>query len=139
MDEHPDAVIDRILGYAHTIAVVGASRHPAKDAARVPASLQRRGYRIIPINPYADELFGEIVYRNVVDVPEAIDIVDVFRPGEEAATVARAAVAAGARALWLQLGISSPEAAAIAAEAALDYVEDRCLAVEVRARASDPH
>jgi predicted CoA-binding protein len=129
-----DEVIDRVLATARTIAVVGLSRNPSKDAHRVPAWLQGRGYRIIPINPYADELLGERVYRNVVDVPEPIDIVDVFRPGPETPNVVRAAIAAGARSVWLQLGISSPVAAAIAAEAGVDYVEDRCLLVEVRDR-----
>jgi len=95
----------------------------------VPAGLQRRGFRVIPINPYADELFGEKVYRTLADVPEPIDIVDVFRPSRDAAEIARQAVAVGAKALWLQLDIRSAEAKKIAVDGGLDYVEDECTAV----------
>jgi uncharacterized protein len=118
-----------ILAGARTIAVVGASRDPLKAGGSVPAGLQRRGFRIIPINPYADMLFGERVYRSVLDVPEKIDIVDVFRPAHDAPEVARQAVAVGAKALWLQLDIRSDEARAIAEAAGLDFVEDECTAV----------
>ncbi len=111
------------------IAVVGASRDPNKAGGSVPAGLQRRGFRIIPINPYAGTLFGERVYRSLADVPEKIDLVDVFRPAGEAADIARQAVAVGAKALWLQLEIRSDEARRIAEAAGLDYVEDECTAV----------
>ena len=119
-----------ILQYARTIAVVGASRDPSKAAGSVPPSMQRHGFRIIPVNPYADELYGEKAYRTLADVPEPIDIVDVFRPSPDAPEVARQAVAVGARAVWLQQGIRSAEARRIATEGGLDYVEDNCIAVE---------
>ncbi len=118
-----------VLREAKTIAVVGASRDPFKAGGSVPFGLQRRGFRIIPINPYADELFGEKVYRTLADVPEPIDLVDVFRPSRDAAEIARQAVAVGAKALWLQLDIRSSEARLIAEEGGLDYVEDECTAV----------
>jgi predicted CoA-binding protein len=118
-----------ILEGATTIAVVGASRDPYKAGGSVPAGLQQRGFRIIPINPFADELFGERVYRSLSEVPERIDLVDVFRPSQDAAEIARQAVAVGAKALWLQLAIRSPEARRIAEAAGLDYVEDECTAV----------
>ncbi|MHB8611692.1 MAG: CoA-binding protein [Candidatus Dormibacteraceae bacterium] len=118
-----------ILERTATIAVVGASRDPSKAAGSVPAGLQRRGFRVIPINPYADELFGERVYRSLADVPFKIDLVDVFRPSQEAPEIARQAVAVGAGALWLQLDIRSAEARQIAAEVGMDYVEDECTAV----------
>jgi predicted CoA-binding protein len=118
-----------ILEAATVIAVVGASRDPSKAGGSVPEGLQRRGFRIIPINPFADTLFGERVYRSLADVPEKIDLVDVFRPAEEGPGIARQAVAVGAKALWLQLGIRSDEARRIAEEAGLDYVEDECTAV----------
>ncbi|MFI5282410.1 MAG: CoA-binding protein [Candidatus Dormibacterales bacterium] len=118
-----------ILEAARTIAVVGASRDPNKAGGSVPAGLQSRGFRIIPINPYADELFGERAYRSLHDVPDAIDLVDVFRPSRDAADIARQAVAVGAKALWLQLDIRSEEARRIAETAGLDYVEDECTAV----------
>ncbi len=118
-----------ILEAATTIAVVGASRDPLKAGGSVPAGLQRRGFRIIPINPFAETLFGERVYRSLAEVPERIDLVDVFRPARDAAEIARQAVAVGARALWLQLEIRSEEARRIAEAAGLDYVEDECTAV----------
>jgi predicted CoA-binding protein len=118
-----------ILQGAKTIAVVGASRDASKAGGSVPAGLQRRGFRIIPINPYADMLFGERVYRSLLDVPEKIDLVDVFRPAAGTPEIARQAAAVGARALWLQLDIRSAEARRIAEEAGMDYVEDECTGV----------
>jgi predicted CoA-binding protein len=118
-----------ILERATTIAVVGASRDFNKAGGSVPAGLQQRGFRIIPINPFADTLFGERVYRSLSEVPVKVDIVDVFRPAADAPEIARQAVAAGAKALWLQLDIRSEEARRIAEAAGLDYVEDECTAV----------
>ena len=118
-----------ILERATTIAVVGASRDPNKAGGSVPAGLQARGFRIIPINPFADTLFGERVYRTLGDVPVKIDLVDVFRPAADTPEIARQAVAAGAKALWLQLDIRSEDARRIAEAAGLDYVEDECTAV----------
>ena len=118
-----------ILASARTIAVVGASRDPLKAGGSVPEGLQRRGFRIIPINPYADRLFGEKVYRSLLEVPEKIDLVDVFRPAADAPEIARQAVAVGARALWLQEDIRSKDARRIAEAAGMEYVEDECTAV----------
>lgn len=118
-----------VLESARTIAVVGASRDPRKAGGSVPEGLQRRGFRIIPINPYADTLFGERVYRSLLEVPERIDLVDVFRPAADAPAIARQAAAIGARALWLQLDIKSREARRIAEAAGMDYVEDECTGV----------
>src|SRR6266481_4848981 len=118
-----------ILERATVIAVVGASRDPSKAGGSVPVGLQQRGFRIIPINPYADTLFGERVYRSLLDVPEKIDLVDVFRPAADAPEIARQAVAVGAKALWLQEDIRSAEARRIAESAGLEYVEDECTAV----------
>jgi predicted CoA-binding protein len=118
-----------VLASAKTIAVVGASRDPRKAGGSVPEGLQRRGFRIIPINPFADELFGERVYRTLAEVPEKVDLVDVFRPSADAPEIARQAVAIGAKALWLQLDITSAEARGIAEDAGLDFVENECTAV----------
>ena len=118
-----------ILEVSRVIAVVGASRDPNKAGGSVPEGLQQRGFRIIPINPFADTLFGERVYRSLAEVPERIDIVDVFRPAAEAPDIARQAVAVGAKALWLLLDIRSDEARRIAEAAGIDYVEDECTAV----------
>jgi predicted CoA-binding protein len=120
---------EQVLAATTTIAVVGASRDPYKPGGSVPAGLQRRGFRIIPINPYADTLFGERAYRSLLDVPDKIDLVDVFRPAADAPDIARQAAQVGAKALWLQLDIRSEEARAIAEAAGMDYVEDECTGV----------
>jgi uncharacterized protein len=120
----------QILADSYTIAVVGASRHPDKAAYSVPLQLLRHGWHVIPVNPYADELWGQRCYRTLADIPEPVDLVNVFRPSVDAPEVARQAVAIGAKALWLQQDIVSGEARRIAEEAGLDYVEDRCTAVE---------
>jgi uncharacterized protein len=127
-----NALAERILRSYDTITVVGASRAASKAAQRVPAHMQRHGWRIIPVNPHADKILGEQVYRTVGDVPEQVGLVDVFRPAQQAPDIARQAAAAGATALWLQLGIRSAEARAIAEGAGLLYVEDRCLFIEQR-------
>lgn len=122
-------VAERILRELDTIAVVGASRDSRKAAHEVPAQLQRAGYRIVPVNPHAETLLGERVYRRLAEIPFPVDLVLVFRPSPETPEVARQAVAIGAKALWLQLGIASDEARRIAHEAGLLYVEDACSAV----------
>ena len=122
-----------ILEQSTTIAVVGASRDPGKSAHSVPQQMQLHGWRIIPVNPFADELFGERVYRTLADIPEPVDVVDVFRPSEQAADVARQAADIGAKAVWLQQGIESDEARRIAEQAGMDFVQDYCIAV-ARAR-----
>src|SRR5687768_9397735 len=121
---------ERILRELRTIAVVGLSRDPDKPAHGVPLALKRAGFRILPVNPYADELLGERVFRKLEDIPVPVELVLVFRPSPETPAVARAAVAVGAKALWLQQGIHSDEARAIAEGAGLLYVEDRCIGVE---------
>jgi hypothetical protein len=92
--------------------------------------MQRFGWRIIPVNPYVEQIFGEKAYPKLADVPEQVGFVNVFRPSSDAAGIARQAVAAGATALWLQLDIVSAAARQIASAAGLSYVENRCLAVE---------
>ena len=127
-----DAIVEHILTSYDTITVVGASASAAKAAHTVPAHMQRHGWRIIPANPHADEILGERVYRTIGEIPEQVGLVDVFRPSAQTAEIARQAVAAGATALWLQLGIVSAQARAIAENAGLLYVQDRCLIIEQR-------
>jgi uncharacterized protein len=127
-----DVTVERILTTYDTITVVGASAAPAKAAHYVPAHMQQHGWRIIPVNPHADAILGEPVYRTLREVPGQIGLVNLFRPSGQTPDFARQAVAAGATALWLQLGIASAEARAIAEEAGLLYVEDRCLIIERR-------
>ena len=127
-----DAIVERILVTYDTITVVGASADPQKAAHSVPAHMQQQGWRIIPINPHASEILGEPVHRALADVPEHVGLVDVFRPAQLTPDMARQAVAVGATALWLQLGIASEEARGIADGAGMRYVEDRCLIIEQR-------
>jgi predicted CoA-binding protein len=135
-----DAVVEQILRTYDTITVVGASNTPTKAAHYVPEHMQQHGWRIIPVNPHADRILGEPVFRTLAEVPEQVGLVDVFRPSERTPDIARQAVAAGATALWLQLHIASQEARSIAQEAGLLYVEDRCLIIEQRRlQLSAPH
>ena len=127
-----DDVVEQILTTYAAITVVGASVRPAKAAHSVPAHMQRHGWRIIPVNPHADQILGQHVYRHLADIPEQVGLVDVFWPSPQAADIARQAVAVGATAVWLQLGITSDEARAISDDAGLLYVEDRCLIIEQR-------
>jgi predicted CoA-binding protein len=120
---------ERIVRDERTIAVVGASPHAHRTSNGVMRYLQRVGYRCIPVNPNADEVLGERCYPSLRDVPEPVDFVDVFRRAEFCEAVAEDAAAVGAPALWLQLGIRSPEARRIAEAAGMDYVEDSCTAV----------
>jgi predicted CoA-binding protein len=121
---------ERILREFRSIAVVGLSRDPSKAAHAIPSRMQRAGFRVIPVNPNALELLGEKSYKALAEVPFSVEVVLVFRPSEEAAEVAKSAVAIGAKALWLQQGIASDEARQLAEAAGMLYVEDRCMGVE---------
>lgn len=123
----PIAELRRIYAETKTIAVVGASPDPAKKAHSVPAYLQSNGYRIVPVNPRHEEILGEAAYPTLLQVPDPVDVVDVFRPAAEATMVAESAVAIGAKVLWLQEGIVSEEAAAIATAAGMAVVMDTCM------------
>lgn len=129
-----DTLITELLDKARTIAVVGLSDKPHRDSYRVAAYLQDAGYRIIPVNPRCQSILGERCYPDLASIPDPVDIVDVFRRGEETPEVARAAVAAGAGALWLQLGISNETTRQIAGEAGMPLVMDRCILIEHRRR-----
>ncbi len=120
----------QILAEARTIAVVGASPKPWRASHQVMRYLLEQGYRCIPVRPRdCDEVLGEPCATSLAEIEESIDLVDVFRRPEFCPEVAREAVAAGAKALWLQSGIVSPEARRITEEAGLDYVEDECTMV----------
>jgi hypothetical protein len=119
-----------ILRDAKTIALVGASPDPRRPSHGVMAYLLRAGYRVLPVNPEAGgEVLGVPCAAQLSELPEPIDVVDVFRRPEFCADVAEEAAAVGAGALWLQLGIRSAEARRIADEAGMDYVEDECTAI----------
>lgn len=120
----------QILDGAGVIAVVGASRDEAKTAYAVPRQMQLYGWRIIPVNPFAEVILGERCYPSLAAIPGKVDLVNVFRPSADATEVVRQALAIGAPAVWLQQGITSVEGRRLAQAAGMDYVEDRCIAVE---------
>ncbi|MFW5938688.1 MAG: CoA-binding protein [Halanaeroarchaeum sp.] len=129
-----DEGLDRLLD-ADTVAVIGCSTTPGKAAHDVPAYLQRQGYRVVPVNPFADEILGETAYDSLAEVDTDIDLVDVFRPSDEVPEILdavreRHAVRGDAGAAWLQLGISHDEAAAAAEADGIEVVQDRCMKVE---------
>lgn len=123
----PTDEIRRIYAESRVIAVVGASPDPSKRAHVVPSYLQDVGYRIVPVNPHREEVLGEPSYPTLIDIPEPVDVVEVFRPGDEAPEIAQQAAAIGANVLWLQLGIVSEEAARIAQDAGMTFVSDLCM------------
>jgi hypothetical protein len=127
-------VVGQILRVAKTIAVVGLSSNPMRASHGVAEYLKTAGYRIIPVNPNETEVLGEKAYARLEDVPEPVDIVDVFRRAEEVPAVAESAIGIGAKVLWMQLGIENSEAAERAREAGLVVVEDSCLMVEHKRR-----
>jgi uncharacterized protein len=123
----------RILGILRsmrTVAIVGLSSNPLRASHFVGFYLQRHGYRVIPVNPREREVLGERSYPSLVEVPEAIDLVDVFRNPEAVPGIAEEAVRVGAKALWLQYNVISPEGVAIAERGGLTVVVDRCVKVE---------
>jgi predicted CoA-binding protein len=126
--------IAEILGKCKTIAVVGLSSNPMRPSHEVTEYMQRAGYRIIPVNPNETEVLGEKSYARLEDVPEKIDVVNVFRRAEEVPPVVESAIRVGARVVWMQLGIENDEAAEKARAAGLAVVEDACILIEHRRR-----
>jgi predicted CoA-binding protein len=124
--------IGTILTTSKTVAVVGLSPDPGRASHRVASYLQSAGYRIVPVRPDGEEILGEKVYRSLKDIPFPVDIVDVFRKSEAVPTVANEALEIGVRILWLQEGVSHPEAEAACREAGMVVVSDLCLLKEHR-------
>jgi len=125
-----DEQLKQLLTAASTIAIVGASSNPEKSSYGIMQKLQRSGYTVIPVNPRETEVLGERAYPSLKEIPVPIDIVDVFRRAEDTPAIADEAVAAGAKALWLQSGISSEDAAARAKAGGLTVVMDACIGTE---------
>ncbi len=124
-----DEQLRELLTGATTIAMVGASSDPEKPSHGIMRKLQKVGYRVIPVNPKETEVLGEQAYPSLLDVPVAVDIVDVFRRSEDTPPIAEQAVRIGAKALWLQVGIANEDAAAIAQRGGLAVVMDTCIGV----------
>src|SRR5258708_3274250 len=122
-------VLTSLLTHARTIAVVGASSNPERPSHGIMRKLLSAGYRVVPVNPRETEVLGQKAYASLADVPDKVDIVDVFRRPEYTPPIADEAVASGAKALWLQSGISNDEAAARAEAGGLIVVMDACIGV----------
>ena len=126
----PTSEIRSIVGNSKTIAVIGISNRDDRASKYVSEYMQRVGYTIYPVNPNLDEWNGLEVYDSLLDVPVKVDIVDVFRRSSETISVARDAISAGAKVLWLQQGVVNDDAAVIASEAGLAVIMDSCIMVE---------
>jgi hypothetical protein len=126
------ASIPELLKSAHTIAVVGLSSNPMRPSNGVAEYLKRSGYRVIPVNPNEAEVLGEKSYATLEDVPEKIDMVDIFRRSECVPEIVESAIRIGARSIWMQEGVIHKAAAERARQAGLDVVMDRCTLKEHR-------
>ncbi|MFH1926680.1 MAG: CoA-binding protein [Chloroflexota bacterium] len=122
--------IEKILKESRTIAVVGLSPRPERASHSVARYLQAQGYRIIPVNPTVEEVLGERSYPDLASIPETVDVVDIFRRSEHVPPIVEAAIAVGARTVWMQEGVVHEKAAQKAKAAGLLVVMDRCMLVE---------
>ncbi|AQS59750.1 CoA-binding protein [Desulforamulus ferrireducens] len=125
-----DDKVKKLLETCKTIAVVGLSDKPHRDSYKVAQYMQTQGYRIIPVHPRVKEVLGEKAYKTLADVPEKIDLVNVFRKSEDTPAVVEQSLPLKPQAIWLQLGIANEEAARIAEQAGIDFIQDRCIKVE---------
>ena len=132
-DRYPDAYLRDILTSVRTIAVVGASPKPYRPSHGVMRYLQRQGYRTIPVNPLAagETILGERCYASLADIPETIDMVDIFRRSALAGAAVDDAIAIGAKVVWMQLGVIDEAAASRAEANGIRVVMDRCPAIEI--------
>ena len=127
-----DVTIRDVLASPRTIAVVGCSPSPDRDSHRIARLLQEKGHRVIPVNPGYQEILGEKCYSRLRDIPEHVEMVDIFRRSEHVAAIVDEAIAIGAEIIWMQLGVIDAAAASQAQEAGLTVVMDRCPAIEYR-------
>ncbi|HVM14641.1 MAG TPA: CoA-binding protein [Egibacteraceae bacterium] len=129
------AAVDRILDRYRTFAVVGASPRQERPSYGVIGVLQRHGYRVVPVTPNAAEVRGLTTYPDLASIPGPVEVVDIFRRSAAAGAHVDEAIAVGAKAVWMQLGVIDEDAARRAREAGLEVVMDRCPAIELRRRA----
>ena len=128
-DSYTDEQIKKFYSLKN-IAVIGISKNPEKAAHYVPKYLAEKGYNIIPVNPTADKILDKKCYREIAEVPDSVDIVDVFRPSEEVLPVVREAIKKNPKVIWLQEGIHNPEAEELARKSGIEIVFNRCMLVE---------
>ena len=133
--------IKEILTKYKTVAVIGLSREPGKDSHRVSAYLKKHGFRIVPVNPFADEVLGEKSYKSLLDIPpeiqKTIEVIDIFRPSKDVPPIVEQAIKLKAmygkpHVVWMQIGIVNEQAAETAKKAGLTVVMDKCMMVEYR-------
>lgn len=127
-----DEEIITILKDSKVIAVIGCSSNPEKPSYYVPKFLQRKGYKIIPVNPSSKKIFGENCYKSILDVKEKIDIVEIFRPSEDALKFVEEAITKNPKLIWLQIGIENKEAEELAINKEVKIVMDRCMMIEYK-------
>ena len=125
-----DKQLKKIFQTTKTIATVGLSTDPDKPSFLIPYYLRSIGYRIIPVNPTANKIFGETSYPDLLSIPEPVDLVQIFRPSEETPDLVEQAIKIGAKAVWMQEGIENRAAAKMGEGAGLQVVMDRCMRVE---------
>lgn len=128
-----DEELKKLLMETKTIAVVGASPKPWRDSGSIAEFLSKKGYKVFPVNPLYQEVLEMKCYPDLKSIPEKIDMVDIFRKSEEVEPIIDEAMAVGAKSIWMQLGVINETAAKKAADAGLDVVMDRCIAIEHRA------
>jgi predicted CoA-binding protein len=128
----PDADIKKVLENSKVIAVVGLSAKTERDSYNVASYLKNHGYKIIPVNPGQDEILGEKCYASLSDIPEKVDVVDIFRRPEHIPPIVDEAIKIGAKVIWLQLGIRNDEAAQKALDAGKTVIQDKCMLQEHR-------
>jgi uncharacterized protein len=127
-----DDTIKALLARPQTVAVVGCSPDPQRDSHRIAQLLKAKGHRVIPVNPGHQTIINETCYASLRDIPEQVDMVDIFRRSEHVAPIVDEAIEAGAKIIWMQLGVIDEEAAVKAQQAGLTVVMDRCPAIEYR-------
>ena len=127
---YPDEKLKRILKDNKTIAVVGCSRDPKKAAHTVPKYMKEHGYKIIPVNPFADKILEEKVNKSLSEINEPVDIVNIFRPSEQCLEVVKEAVNLKPKVIWMQLGIKNEEAAQLAEKQGIETIMDKCILLE---------
>ena len=130
MTEQPEPEITAILQNYRVVAVVGLSPKPERPSYQVAQYLQNHGYRVVPVNPGCREILGEKCYPSLKDIPFPVEVVDIFRQVDAIPAIVDEAIAVGAKAVWLQLGLEEPQSAQKARKAGLQVVQNRCMKVE---------
>lgn len=125
-----DEELKKLLTESKTIAVIGASPKPWRDSGSIADYLNKKGYKVFPVNPKYEEVLGMKCYPDLKSIPEKIDIVDIFRNSDAVEQVIDEAIAVGAKSVWMQLGVVNETAASKAEQAGLNVVMDRCISIE---------